>query len=150
MILSLPKLTDSPAYKDWTVTKGRLACFQAIRKLFSKVYKIEEKRRTPSGRLQKLLKDATMLQYLAAKQTGSKPQFKFDPISQSSEASLIKDLISLESQTKFLKNNLSELHLSMHARGIKSPIFKPEDAVAETTSQLQSMTLYSPKGQKKS
>jgi hypothetical protein len=38
-----------------------------------------------------------MFQYLAAKQTGSKPQFKFDPISQTSEASLIKDLISLES-----------------------------------------------------
>ena len=60
MILSLPKLTDSPAYSDWTVMKGRLSCFQAIRKLFSKVYKIEEKRRTPPGRLKKLLKDATM------------------------------------------------------------------------------------------
>lgn len=55
MILSLPKLTDSPQYKDWTVAKGRLASFQSIRKLFSKVYKIEEKRRTPPGRLTKLL-----------------------------------------------------------------------------------------------
>jgi hypothetical protein len=73
MILSLPKLTDSPQYKDWTVTKGRLTCFQSIRKLFSKVYKIEEKRRTPQGRLTKLMKDATLFQYLAAKQTGSKP-----------------------------------------------------------------------------
>jgi hypothetical protein len=73
MLLSLPKLTDSPGYKDWTLTKGRLECFQAIRKLFSQVYKNEEKRRTPPGRLQKLFKDAVMFQYLAAKQTGSKP-----------------------------------------------------------------------------
>ena len=27
MILSLPKLTDSPQYRDWTVSKGRLSCF---------------------------------------------------------------------------------------------------------------------------
>jgi hypothetical protein len=87
---------------------------------------------------------------LAAKQTGSKPQFKFDPISQNSEASLTKDLISLESQTKFIKNTLSELHVTMHSRGIQSPIFKPEEGSAEVTNQLQSMTLYSPRASKKS
>ena len=27
MILSLPKLTDNPQYRDWTVSKGRLSCF---------------------------------------------------------------------------------------------------------------------------
>ena len=27
MILSLPKLTDSPQYRGWTVSKGRLSCF---------------------------------------------------------------------------------------------------------------------------
>lgn len=27
MILSLPKLTDSPQYRDWNVSKGRLSCF---------------------------------------------------------------------------------------------------------------------------
>lgn len=110
--MSLPKLTDSPQYKDWTVSKGRLSCFQSIRKLFSSVYKINEKRRAPPHRLTKLLKDATLFQYLAAKQTGSKPQFKFDPVSQNSEASLLKDLISNENQGKFVKQNLNELKIS--------------------------------------
>jgi len=38
MILSLPKLTDSPQYRDWTVSKGRLNCFQQIRRLIGSVY----------------------------------------------------------------------------------------------------------------
>ena len=67
MILSLPKLTDSPQYRDWTVSKGRLSCFQQIRRLFSSVYQISEKRKAPPNRLTKLLKDATLFQYLAAK-----------------------------------------------------------------------------------
>ena len=81
MILSLPKLTDSPQYRDWTVSKGRLSCFQTIRRLISNVYKTEEKRRAPFNRLTKLLRDATLFQYHVAKKTASKPQFKFDPIS---------------------------------------------------------------------
>ena len=67
MILSLPKLTDSPQYQDWTVSKGRLTCFQHIRRLFGAVYQINEKRKAPPNRITKLLKDATLYQYLAAK-----------------------------------------------------------------------------------
>jgi hypothetical protein len=36
------------------------------------------------------------MQYLAAKETGSKPSFKFDPMSQTSEVSLLKDMLSAE------------------------------------------------------
>ena len=67
MILNCTKLTDNPQYKDWTTSKGRLSTFQTIRKLFCNVYSATEKRKVPSGRLPKLLKDATMFQYLAAK-----------------------------------------------------------------------------------
>ena len=35
--------------------------------MLGQVYKVGEKRRTPPDRLPKLLKDATMFQYLAAK-----------------------------------------------------------------------------------
>ena len=54
-------------------------------------------RRTPPNRLPKLLKNAIEMQYLAAKETGSKPSFKFDPVSHTSEASLLKDMISMDS-----------------------------------------------------
>ena len=96
MILNLHKPTDSPQYRDWTVSKGRLSCFQQIRRLIGSIYQTTEKRKAPPHRLTKLLRDATQFQYLAAKQTGSKPQFKFDPVSQSSEASMLRDLISFE------------------------------------------------------
>ena len=124
MILSLPKLTDNPQYRDWTISKGRLSCFQQIRRLFGSVYQIEEKRRAPPHWLTKLLKDATLFQYLAAKQTGSKPQFKFDPVSMSSEASILKDLISTENQSRFSAQNLNELKVNYHTRGIQSQYFK--------------------------
>lgn len=82
MLLSLPKLKDHNQFKDWTIEKGRLNCFQQIRQLFTHIYQtsdaIEEKRKAPTGRLQKLIKDAVYFQYLVAKQSGAKPQFKFD------------------------------------------------------------------------
>ena len=62
MLLTLPRLNDHSLYAEWTVEKGRLACFQQIRHLFAHIYQqsdaLEEKRRAPAGRLQKLLKDA--------------------------------------------------------------------------------------------
>jgi len=77
-----------------------------VRKLFSAVYKTKEMRRTPPNRLPKLLQNAIEMQYLAAKETGSKPSFKFDPVSHTSEASLLRDMISTESQKKFLTAHL--------------------------------------------
>jgi hypothetical protein len=63
MLLSLPKLTEHSQYRDWTVHKGRLHCFQQIRKLFGTIYQqqnetIAERRKAPQGRLIKLCKDA--------------------------------------------------------------------------------------------
>jgi hypothetical protein len=118
MLLNLPKLTDSPQYKDWSDSKGRLDCFQNIRKLFSTVYKTKEMRRTLPNRLPKLIKNAVEFQYLAAKETGSKPSFKFDLMTQTSEASLLKDLISTDAQKKFLKIHLQELEVSFHTKNL--------------------------------
>jgi len=43
----------------------------------------------------------------------------------SSEASLLKDLISFEHQVKFSSQNLNELKISYHARGLQhSPHFR--------------------------
>ena len=73
MLLSFTKLTDHNTYKDWTAQKGRLDCFQQIRYLFSYLNKqgagdtTTEKRRAPTHRLTKLLKDAVSFQYLTAK-----------------------------------------------------------------------------------
>ena len=98
------------------------------------MYQISEKRKAPPNRLTKLLKDATLFQYLAAKQTGSKPQFKFDPVSMSSEASLLKDLISTENQNKFSNQNLNELKISYHTRGIQSQYFRLSSAEGSAAS----------------
>ena len=82
--------------------------------------------------------DATLYQYLAAKQTGSKPQFKFDPVSMSSEASLLKDLISTDNQTRFSQQNLNELKVTFHSRGINSQYFRQsptEPSSSQTAAQ---------------
>ena len=42
----------------------------------------------------------------------------------SSEASLLKDLISSENQNKFSSQNLNELKISYHTRGIQSQYFR--------------------------
>jgi len=62
-----------------------------------------EKRRAPSGRLQKLLKDSVTYQYHVAKQTGTTTMLKFDPATQTSEVSLLKDIVASDHLTKFLK-----------------------------------------------
>ena len=41
----------------------------------------------------KLLSDAAKFQYIMAKATGHKPKFRFDPVSEASEISLLKDFI---------------------------------------------------------
>lgn len=48
--------------------------------------------------------------------TGSKPHFKFDPQTQAQEASLLRDLISTESQSRFHQQNIPELKVEFSAR----------------------------------
>jgi hypothetical protein len=41
---------------------------------------------------------------------------KFDPLTQSSEASLLKDLTNADTQSKFYKTNLGEVRISFYNR----------------------------------
>lgn len=43
-------------------------------------------------------------------------KFKFDPTTQSSEVSLLKDFINQENQIKFCKMNLNEVKISFYNR----------------------------------
>ena len=54
-----------------------------------------------------------------------------DPVSQSSEASLLKDLISVDNQAKFIKQNLNELKILYQARGINSKYFRAPVSLRE-------------------
>ena len=94
-------------------------CFEAVKTMMQNIFGGEaasEKRRTPPNRLLKLLKDSVQFQYYVAKQTGSMTKFKFDPVSQCSEVSLLKDLINQENQSKFTKANLNEVKISFYNR----------------------------------
>lgn len=51
--------------------------------------------------------------------------FKFDPATQMSEVSLLKDIVSSDTLQKFTKNNLNEIkHIGFNYRGIKDGLFK--------------------------
>jgi len=43
-------------------------------------------------------------------------RFRFDPISQSSEVSLLKDVVGHEHQARFLKQNLAEVQMGFYTR----------------------------------
>ena len=60
-----------------------------------------EKRRAPPGRLSRLLKDSVMYQYFIAKSTQTSALLKFDPASQTSEVSLLKDMVGGETLARF-------------------------------------------------
>lgn len=115
-LLTLKQLNDHPDFAQWTVQRGRMECFEAVKNILQSVFGQQEKRRTPSNRLLKLLKDSVGFQYFMAKQTGSMATLKFDPINQSSEASLLKDLTNIDTQQKFYKNNLNEVKISFYNR----------------------------------
>ena len=73
-LLNYTKLQSHPAYTDWTIQSGRFECFNLIKNLLNECQTIQigenqsiEKRRAPSGRLNKLLKDAVFYQYNVAK-----------------------------------------------------------------------------------
>ena len=51
--------------------------------------------------------------------------FKFDPTSQTSEVSLLKDIVSSDCLTKFSRGNLSEIkNISYSYKGLKDGTFK--------------------------
>jgi hypothetical protein len=84
----------------------------------------------PNNRLLKLLRDSVSFQYFMAKQTGSMTTLKYDPINQSSEASLLKDLTNSETQQKFNKQNLNELKISFYMRSQRNNAARFNNAVA--------------------
>ena len=61
----------------------------------------------PSGRLPKLLSDAIMFQWLAAREVvGGKAHLKMDVQSGLSEVSLVRDIVDVKSQNKFKVDRL--------------------------------------------
>jgi len=93
-----------------------MECFEGIKNLLTPLFGVQEKRRCPSQRLMKLLRDSINFQYYMAKQTGSMTTLKFDPVNQCSEASLLKDLTNIDTQQKFTKQNLSEVKIAFYNR----------------------------------
>ena len=51
--------------------------------------------------------------------------FKFDPATQTSEVSLLKDIVGGDTQNKFLAKNMQEIKsLSFSYRGLRDGLFK--------------------------
>jgi aryl carrier-like protein len=116
-LLTLKQLRDHPDFAQWTVQRGRMECFEAIKVMLQDVFgQQQERRRVPSNRLLKLLRESVSLQYFMAKQTGSMATLKYDPISQCSEASLLKDLTNADTQNKFYKQHLNEVKIAFYTR----------------------------------
>ena len=112
-------INEHPDYRNWSIQQGRFFCFESLKNLMQDIFGADvafEKRKTPVNRLLKLLKESVQYQYLVAKQTGSMTKFKFDPVSQCSEVSLAKDLISADSLLKFNKANLNEVKIGFYSR----------------------------------
>jgi hypothetical protein len=64
--LNYPRLQNHPDYADWSIPLGRYNCFNMIKNMLAECHSISignsdiEKRRAPSGRLSKLLKDSVL------------------------------------------------------------------------------------------
>ena len=115
-LLTITQLSDHPDYSQWTIQRGRVECFESVKNIVTPLFGLQEKRRCPSQRLLKIIRDSVSYQYYVAKQTGSMTSLKFDPVSQCSEASLLKDLTNIETQQKFNKQNLNEVKISFYNR----------------------------------
>jgi hypothetical protein len=72
-----------------------------------------EKRRTNTGRLPKLLSDAILFQWLAARETGSKANLKMDVMRGVSEVTLTKDIIDHSTQNRFRNEILPDLEVTI-------------------------------------
>ena len=71
------------------------------------------------------MKDSVYYQYYVAKRTGTTTMFKFDPATQTSEVSSLKDIVSEDSLKKFSKSNLDEIkNIGFSYKGLKDGIFK--------------------------
>ena len=69
--LTLPNLRDHPDFKNWSVEKGRIGCFENILELLKTVYPIESYgKRWNEGRLIELIKQAIKFQCLADGESG--------------------------------------------------------------------------------
>jgi len=66
--LTLPNLRDHPDFKNWSVEKGRIACFEAILELLKTIYPVESYgNKIPEGRLVNIIKQAVQYQCLIGK-----------------------------------------------------------------------------------
>lgn len=106
-------LTKHPEYAHYDVNHARLEAFLEIKALLehypatANLLCQSEKRRVPSGRLPKLLSDAVMFQWLAAREVvGGKAHLKMDVQSGLSEVSLVRDIVDVSCQNKFKADRL--------------------------------------------
>ena len=71
------------------------------------------------------MKDSVLYQYHVAKQTGTTTQLRFDPATQTSEVSILRDIVSSDTLTKFQMKNLNEIkNVSFNYKGFKDSLFK--------------------------
>ena len=69
-LLNYPRLQNHPDYEHWNLQIGRFQCFNSIKQILNdcEAFQIsigesinqQEKKRAPSGRLSKLLKDSVL------------------------------------------------------------------------------------------
>ena len=101
-LLNYNPLTKHPDYAHYDVNHARLEAFLEIKAMLEQnpatanLICQNEKRRVPSGRLPKLLSDAIMFQWLAAREVvGGKAHLKMDVQSGLSEVSLVRDIVDV-------------------------------------------------------
>ncbi|CDW79745.1 wd repeat-containing protein 47 [Stylonychia lemnae] len=73
----------------------------------------QQKRVVIPKRLEKLVQDSVHYQYLVAKQRGQKAIFRFDPIRQSHEACLLRDMVSTSTQQNFIQEHMPEIEIML-------------------------------------
>eukprot|EP00826_Nyctotherus_ovalis_P014840 TRINITY_DN14172_c0_g5_i1.p1 TRINITY_DN14172_c0_g5~~TRINITY_DN14172_c0_g5_i1.p1 ORF type:complete len:468 (-),score=123.66 TRINITY_DN14172_c0_g5_i1:790-2193(-) len=89
--LTLPNLRDHPDFKNWSIEKGRVECFENILKLLKTIYPIESHdSKIKSNRLFELLKQAMKFQYI----------IRGDP--EAGDITLLQDFFTEEQERKVL------------------------------------------------
>ena len=122
-LLKYNPLTKHPDYANYEVNHERLEAFHAIKALLEEnpatasLICQNERRRVTSGRLPKLLSDAIMFQWLAAREVvGGKANLKMDVATGLSEVSLVRDIVDAGCQNRFKAERLKGISVVHQAK----------------------------------
>eukprot|EP01022_Parablepharisma_sp_SALTPOND_P028474 TRINITY_DN71019_c1_g1_i1.p1 TRINITY_DN71019_c1_g1~~TRINITY_DN71019_c1_g1_i1.p1 ORF type:complete len:497 (+),score=67.21 TRINITY_DN71019_c1_g1_i1:1903-3393(+) len=118
--LTLPNLRDHPDFKDWSIEKGRMSCFENILELFKTIYPVEScEKKIKEGRLLELLKQAIQFQCIVQGELG--------------DVGILQDSCTAEKQRKVLENTMGEYKLNIREDNKKN---KKRDDVSESTATV--------------